>query len=355
MKILEAYLGRTVIWGALAAMTVLLVLYTFIDFVNEAEDIGKQGMTVLQAGYLTLLAVPRRVYEIFPAAVLIGSLIGLGNLAAHSELIVMRAAGISIRRVVFSVLKTGVLLMIVAVLIGEYVAPVSEQYAQQLRKVSTTAKQISLKTRHGLWARDQNRFINVKQVFPDQRLGNIRVYSFDAERRLTESVFAKKAVYQDGGWLLSGISRSLISDEGVTTRREQQERWETLVSPDLFDVIVVKPEQMSAVRLAKYVAYLKENGLETRRYALAFWTHFTTPLSSLVMLLLAVPFVFGSVRAGGAGQRLFIGIIIGLIFHMLNRALNNLALVYGIPPIIGAFMPLLIFVAIGLLAIRRLR
>jgi lipopolysaccharide export system permease protein len=350
VKLLDRYLGRTVIAGTVLALCVLVPTNAFIDFIDEIEDVGQYGYTLLQAIYRTLLTLPQGIYEFFPTAALLGGMLGLGNLAANNELVVLRASGISIARISSSVLKAGVLMTAVVVLIGEVVAPASEQMAQNLKRWPQTQR-VSLSTEDGLWAKDGNRFINVKKIYPGLRLGDLRVYVVDKAQHLVEATFASSAIYRHDRWRVTDISRSSIGPLRVVTEHRAKEFWRRLLSPELFRVITVKPEHMSAWSLAKYIAYLKANHLAAQSYELAFWTRFTLPVSSLVMLLVALPFVFGPMRSGGAGQRLFIGMLIGLAFHLFNRAFNYLALVYGLDPLLGATLPLLVFLIVGVVAI----
>jgi lipopolysaccharide export system permease protein len=352
VKLLDRYLGRAIIAGTLVALCLLVSVDGFIDFIDETQDVGA-GYTLWQALYRTILTIPQGVYEFLPTATLLGSLIGLGNLAAHNELVALRAAGVSVTRIVRSVLTTGLLIMTVAILIGELVAPVTQQWSQRVRGWGGYAPS-NLSTADGLWAKDGNRFVNVKQILPGLRLGDIRVYVLDDAQNLTEATFAAAAMYRGGRWLLSDVSHSWISHDRVVTEHSARETWQRLLAPELFKVLVLKPENMSASRLARYIEYLKANHLAAQRYELAFWTRFTTPLSSLVMLLLSLPFVFGSMRAGGTGQRLFVGMSIGLVFHLFNRALNHLALVYGLDPLLGATLPLVVFLCVGIIAMARM-
>lgn len=354
MKLLDLYLGRAVIAATALALFILVSVDSFIDFVDELQDVGEDGYTVWGAIHRTLLVVPQGFYEFFPTAALLGGLLGLGNLAANNELVVLRASGISVARIISSVLKTGIVMMIVAIFVGEFVAPVSQQRALEVKR-RAQGEGISLREQEGLWVKDRSRFINIKEIFPRLRLGDIRVYTVDEEQRLIEATFAASAIYRKGKWLLADVNHSTIDDAGVTTEHAARESWPRLVSPELLKVIMVEPEDMSAWRLAGYVDYLKANHLASQRYELAFWTRFTTPLSSLVMLMLALPFVFGPMRSGGAGQRLFIGALIGLAFHLFNRALNHLALVYGLDPLLGAALPLAVFMTVGIVAIARMR
>jgi lipopolysaccharide export system permease protein len=352
MKILDRYLGIAIVTGTLLALLLLVSLGTLMEFVDEMDEIGKQNYTYLTAILFTLLTVPQRIYEFFPAAVLLGSLLSLGNMAANSELVVMRAAGVSVARIIRSALQVGLLLTIGAILLGEFVAPASEQKAHNVRHLAKSSK-LALSTRDGLWAKDGNNFLNIQEVFPDMRLGGIRVYQFDENGRLYRFSVASSAEYTGHNWMLTNVRHTFISPERIVTRELAKERWERLLSPDLFDVITVKPQEMSANKLARYVEYLKQNRLDSSRYELAYWTRFTVPLSGLVMLLVAMPFVFGPLRSGGGGQRMFIGILIGVIFHLINQTFNKLGLVYGISPFIAATSPLFIFLTVSLGFIRR--
>jgi lipopolysaccharide export system permease protein len=353
LRRLDAYIGRNVAGGTLLALLVLTGLDALFAFIGEIDAIDGERYTFVQALVYTGLTMPRRAYELFPTCILLGSLLSLGAMAANSELVAMRAAGVSVARIVRSVLRTGVVMVVAVVVVGELVAPASEQHAQTLRAL-THSEQMQMRG-GGLWAKDGQRFVNVGAVMPDLRLLNLRIYELDEDRRLARLMNVDAARFENNRWVLSGITQSRISPEGVQSEFVAEERWPRLLAPELFSVLVVEPHQMSAATLAHYVGYLRDNNLDSARYELAFWLRFSTPLSSLVMLLLAIPFVFGSLRTGSAGQRLFIGVLIGVGFHLLNRTLNHMGLVYGLPPLLSASLPLLIFFAVALLALRRVR
>ncbi len=354
IKILDLYIARTVIGGTLLALLMLTALDVVFSFIGELNDIGRGDYGLIQALVYTALTIPRRLYDLFPSAVLLGALLGLGGLAAHSELIALRAAGISIRRIVRSALQAGVIMLLAAVLLGELVAPASEARAQSLRTFSHS-EQMSMGF-GGLWARDENRYLNVSMVMTGPRLVDLRVYEFDPQGRLSRATQAESARYVDGQWQVEGIAHSHISHtDGVRSEWVAEETWPRLLAPELFAVIVIEPQQMSALTLLSYIRYLQDNALDAAPYELAFWNRVILPLSSLVMLLLAMPFVFGSLRSGSAGQRLFIGIVVGAGFHLLNRTLNHLGLIYGLPPLLSAALPTLLFLAVGLWALQRIR
>ncbi len=351
MRLLDRYLGKAVILGTLLALLLLVSIHTLIDFVGDVQDAGEHGFTLLQVTLSTLFTVPRRIYEVFPTAVLLGSLLSLGNMAAHNELMVMRAAGISIAQIIRSSMKAGLLLVVVILLVGEFLVPRAERRIEGMKQL-TEYGTISTDSRYGLWAKDGDRFVNVQVVYPDMRFEQVWVYRLDARQRLVEATFASKAHYEDGGWTVQGVRRSLISPQGVMTQHHEQERWQRLFPPELFEIIKIEPHKLSARRLIKYIEYLKRNDLDASAYELALWTRLSVPFSGAMMLLLTVPFVFGPMRSGGAGQRLFIGLIIGIVFYLINKMITNMGLVYGLSPLLGAALPLIILLAAGLAALR---
>ncbi|MEJ2061401.1 MAG: LPS export ABC transporter permease LptG [Gammaproteobacteria bacterium] len=354
MKILDRYLARTITVGTLVALFMLVSLDAMFALVNQIGDIGKGNYDWLHAILFVALGMPRRMYELFPTSMLLGSLLSLGTLANHSELIAMRAAGVPIAGIVRSTLKAGLLLMLAAMTLGELVAPHAEAYAQRMKTEARNAN-VSVQGLGNLWAKDGDRILHVQSVLLDHRLLGIKVFVLGRDMTLKQSISARSARYDDGEWTLDDVRRSIITPTGVTVETRPSERWKHLISPELFSVIVVEPQQMSAWALARYVAYLRANRLDARRYEYAFWSRFTVPLSSLVMLLLAMPFVFGSQRKTGFGQQLFVGIMVGLGFYLLSRLSGSFGLAYGLSPFLSAASPLLLFLAASLVALRRVR
>ncbi len=354
IKHFDRYLGRTVFVGTFLVLLVLFSIDSIIDLINDLESIGKHGFTFGHAMLQLFFGMPQRLYEFMPTALLVGTLVGLGNLAARNELVVLRSVGISKRRILWATLKVGIVLIAVSMWVGETVAPVTEGYVRSLNKTGDMYK-IPIRSHYGLWVRDRddNRYINVQEMFADHRMLNVWVYEFDEQYRLKRVSFAKKAVYEDGIWRLSEIRHSLISDQGVETVTASEERWRHLITPDLFNVVTVEPEHMAAQKLKKYINYLDENKLNSRRYQLAYYNRFAVPLSGIAMLLLAVPFVFSSVRAGSLSQRIAVGVGIAIAFHLLSRVLSNLSVVYDVPPMLSAFLPATLVIVIAVIMLKR--
>ena len=354
MRILDNYIAKTIISGTLMVLLVLGALLAFVDFISELDDVGKGQYGMLEAASFVLLSLPKRLYELFPTAVLIGSLLSLGTLAGNSELTVMRAAGISIMRIVFSVLQAGFILLIFVAIIGEVVVPGSERQAQTLR-AQGLKQNIILGGGGGFWARDDQSFFYISKVFPGLNLGKINIYEFTADNQLKSITHAQSAKYRDNEWELHRVKQTEFSNGQIKSYQTKLEMRQALLNPDLFDVVSVQPENMSAFDLYQYSNYLQENQLESSHYKLAFWIKIFTPLSTLVMLLIALPFVFGSQRTGGSGNRVLIGLLLGISFFLINRTMNHLGQVYHIYPFVSASAPVFLVALASFYALRRVK
>ncbi|MEW8258102.1 MAG: LPS export ABC transporter permease LptG [Candidatus Thiodiazotropha taylori] len=348
---LDRYIGRSVLTGVLAVMLLLLVLIGFFEVVAELEDV-ERGYTTGKAYSYVFLGLPRYIYELFPVATLLGSLIGLGVLAGNSELMAMRAAGISIVRIVASVLKAGLLILAAVVWVGEYLAPLTEQQAQRM-KMEALSDQVSLKTRYGFWSRDDNTFINIRQVLPDAQLAEVSLYEYDGASRLLRAIYAERASYESDGWILQGVSVSRFSDQQIQVSQQKELTWETQLEPASLDVLTVKPHMLAAWDLWRYIDYLRNNGQASVSYEVAFWGKLAAPMVTLVMLLLSIPFVFGSLRSVSVGQRVFVGAMLGIVFYLLNRAFSYMAVVYSFNALFATALPLLFFMGLAWWMFRR--
>lgn len=352
MKILDRYLGMAVAAGTLLVMVVMIALFFFVDFVDQLGDIGKGNYGLAEAIQYLLLIQPRNIYTLFPLAALLGSLLGLGWLASNSELLVIRAAGVSLGQISWSVMKAGLLMILAVLFIGEVVAPASEQYAQTQRSLALSDR-ITLKTDYGFWTRDGRSFINIRTVLPGQRLGNINIYEFDDHHQLRVATYAKDARFVNGKWMLRGIVQSHLSADRVDTRRLKRATWESLLSPDLINVLSITPDRLSTWELHKYITYLHENDQSAGPYELAFWNRAAWPLSTALMTFLAIPFVFGSLRTVGMGQRMLIGSLVGIGFYLVNQTFSQAGLVYNFNPVLSALLPVSVFFILSFILVRK--
>ena len=345
MRLLQRYIGKAVIINIIIALVVLLGLVSIGTFANELGDVGRGRYQAYDAFVYVMMIVPRRTYEVFPVAVLLGSLIGLGGLASNSELIAMRAAGVSLREIIFSALKAGIVMMVIIVVVGELIAPNTEQYAQTMR-ASKMSEQITLKSEYGFWARDRNTFVNIRNILPGARLQDIYIYEFSDDRQLKVASYAAFAQFRNDRWLLNNIKQTEFTPKGVVSRQIERAEWESMLDPGVLSVVVVRPTMLAAWGLYRYISFLHGNGQTAIPFEVAFWSKIVSPVMTLVMVFLAVPFVFGSLRSVGIGQRVFAGSIIGTMFFLMSKILGHLAVVYQLNPLFAATFPA--FVMLGL-------
>ncbi len=352
LRILDLYIARILVTYTLLVVGVLVGLFTFVTFVDQLQDLGVGGYNLYQLVRFVLLTIPQRVHELLPMAALLGTILGLSVLAGGSELVVMRAAGISLLRIVASVIQAALVFVVFNLLLSEVVTPVTETAAQRGR-AEALQETVDQQTDYGLWMRDHHTFINVAEVLPDLTLLDVGVFEFDENRRLRSVVRASEGRFVKDRWRLVGVRQTLFEDNRVRKVETAAAYWSSALAPDILSVFLVRPEQLSVWRLKRYIEHLRENAQDTARYELAYWQKIVAPFAVMVMVILAVPFVFGQQRSGGMGRNLFVGVMLGLGFFLANKGFGYVVLVYGIPPLVGAALPTLLFLAAALFLLRR--
>ena len=351
MLILDRYIAKTIVSITVLVMFVLLALFSFSTLVNELEDVGRGDYTIWMAMQYVLLSLPRMAYQLFPSVALLGSMIGLGILASNSELLVLRAAGVSLGRIVMAVMKIGVIIALMAIILGEFIAPPAERYAQNMRAEALSDKRVDAKA--GFWVRDGENFVHVREVYADGSLGQITIYKINESLQLQELTRAKQARYEEGAWVLEALQQSQISWQKIKTENVSSERRERLLNPEMLDVVAIEPEFLTTLGLYHYIQFLQDNNLEANRYQLAFWKKIVSPVATAVMVFLAIPFIFGPLRTVAVGQRVLVGTLVGIGFHMSNEILGFLGLMYNINPVLCTVLPTAIFFLIGLTYMKR--
>nr|CAA6825899.1 MAG: LPS export ABC transporter permease LptG [uncultured Thiotrichaceae bacterium] len=355
MKLLERYLWKNILVSILVTWLSLTLLFGLFDFLSELGD-TKQGTRygTFQALLYVAYTFPRTLYTNFPYAVLIGSLMGLGNMASGSEITAMRAAGYSIRNIVITTLKLGFVLALMAFALGEWVAPKSEAYAQNF-KVRMLQKQVAVSS-NGVWLKNGDQYLAIEKIWSEKKLEGLSIYEVDIDQGGFSRILKAKSATNDGTeWQLHEVTERLLNINKVDVKYHALLEAGDLLPDNMLALAQVNPEQLTALELARFIEHQSENSLSTERFELEYWKHFTTPLSTLVMLILAAPLVFGFQRNAGAGQRIFIGILIGIAYLLLDKIISRTGLVYGLSPLLSAAAPLLLFSLAGLFMLNRIR
>jgi lipopolysaccharide export system permease protein len=368
MRIVQRYLGREILLAVALVLGALLVLYTSFDFINEINDVGKNGYRIDQAALFVLLQVPARAYELLPIGALIGTIYALAQLASHSEFTILRVAGLSTGGAVRLVMTPGLVLVVLTALLGELVTPRVEAFTQNLM-LKPGAGPVARGFRSGLWVKDNarqrdghilTRYVNIASVDTDNVLHDVRIYEYDDTQRLKDIAIATRASFvPPHAWMLADVSDTRFVDLGgslapdrVEVTRVPQRLWESELSPQLLQVLTVSPERMAARNLETYIRHLEDNKQTSDRYQIAFWKKIIYPFAVLVMMALALPFAYLHFRSGGISFKIFAGIMLGIGFYLLNNLFSRVGLLNTWPPFLSAAMPSMLALAGALGALR---
>ncbi|WP_432743996.1 LPS export ABC transporter permease LptG [Methylobacter sp. G7] len=355
MNVLTGYIVREIIKGSFIAILLLLTLFNLFTFSDQLKDLGKGSYGLTEIFYYLALTSPTVFYELMPASALLGSLFILGAMGNNRELIAMQAAGLSVMGIIRAVMLAGAILVFIAILVGEFVAPVTERTARVL-KVTAQNEQVVMGGDYGLWLREGKKFINVRKIQDDGSLADISIYELDDQRHLRQSTHAEKASFQGNKqWKLEQIKQSDISIQQVTASSQNEQVWQSSVAPDLLKIVVVNPNNLSMYDLAMYIDFLKDNHQKSHSFELAFWGRVVNPLIVFVMLLVSAPFVIGVKRGVNVGARMMIGIVIGMGFNIVDKIVGHIGLIYEINPPLMAFAPSLAVLAVALFALKRVQ
>ncbi len=349
MTLLDRYIGRSVLAGTGLVLFLLLALFFFISMLAELGRIGRGNYGFFEAVQYVGLLMPSLAYQLIPLASMMGALAGLGMLAGNSELTVMRASGVPVWRIVFAVFKSGLIVIAFAAVISEFLVAETEERAYELRSSAMAGHSRGV-GEEGFWTRNADSYIYVDRVSVGTRLLGIRVYEFDGIHRLKKITMARSAHFTGQGWLLVSVEQMTLQGDELQVEKNNAVSWDSLLDPDMLRVIDLNPARMPMRELVHYIDYLDENGLGTLHYEKALWSKLTMPLGTLVMFLLAVPFVFGSLRSVGIGQRMLVGGLVGIGFYLFDQIVSYAGLAFELSPMFTALAPslLLIIVTAGL-------
>jgi len=354
MSILDRYLLRATIAPILLVLGVLIGLSAFIEMVGQMDDIGAGNYQLIDAITYVALRVPRAAFEMLPAAALLGALLGLGNLASRSELVVMRASGVSRVRLLGSVAIAGLLLVVVMALLGESIAPTLGQYARQMRATKVLAD-VSISEGQEIWLKEGELIVNLRQLSSDFTFGGVYLFTVDGNS-LKQIARADSAdIDGNGRWLLRNYAETSFEPGQVTALTLRQAVQTYDLSPDLLGLSVVRPDLLATIGLWRYIGFLNDNGLDSVRYQVALWTRVANVISVGVMVVLALPFVFGSLRSTGNGTRMVVGLLVGLGYYLSTKMLGSSGEVFDLDPVLVAWAPTVLLLMITAVALSRVR
>lgn len=403
MKILQRYFAVNIMQAVFFVLVAFLALTAFMDLTAELPAVGQGGYQIQHAFLYVTLLLPGHVYEVMPVAALIGTIYAMSQFAASSEFTIMRASSMSTRQAIAMVFKIGIVFVLLTFFFGEVITPRTAPLAEKV-KLNAKGATVAQAFRTGMWTKDVvhadgtkgtvtgSRFFNARQFKPDGQLIDVKLYEFDTRMRLRSIVTAANATYEGNStWRLADVTETLFTNSRdgeagkggvapaaasatsaatlaqealvkgmlgqdtsiVATRKLPSMPLVSEVTPKILSVSSADPDRMSANELAVYTRHLADNKQETERFKIAFWKKLFDPLAIFVLMALALPFAYLQSRSGGVSLKIFIGIMIGVSFLLVNTLFSHLGLLTTWPPVITAIAPSLLYLLLALAALWR--
>lgn len=372
MRVLRRYFSGEIYRSVVFALIAFLALFAFFDLMGELQSVGRGPYRIEHAFLFVSLGLPAYAYELMPIAALIGTIYVMAQFAARSEFTVMRASALSMARAISLLVRIGLVLALITFVLGEFIAPRATEFREGFKRRIEGAA-LSSSFRSGLWAKDilrdpatqvvvGSRFLNASRIEVDGTVRDVQLFEFDAQMRLLRRVAAERAEFLgDGSWRLSQAHemqmQPIDSDTGngrpqaVLRSEHEHMLMRSEITPDILAVLLADPRKMSAVDLALFSRHLQENQQRSDQYEIALWKKLLYPVAVMVMMMLALPFAYTQARSGGLSLKVFVGVMIGLLFHLVNNLFSHIGLLNTWSPLATALTPSLLFLLAAIVAL----
>ncbi len=351
MMTIDRYIWKNVLQSWVIVMLVLLGLSTIFSFIDELGEI-KNDYKFYNALIYVLATLPDGAFEMVSMATLMACLIGLGQLASNSELIILRSCGLSVSRILFSVVQPVLLIIGFSLLMAQFVSPYTSQFAESYKATKKSGTEFK-SFKKGFWQREGDNFIYINRIAPQGTLYNVTIFTFDEEQHLKAARFFDSADIEQKQWKTHGIESIRIDNNEVTVNEENEGIWQSEITLRMLKLLAVGPEKLSVSSLYQYGEYLERQNQSSARYHLEFWNKIFLPISTVAMVLIAGSFIFGSLRDTPMGSRVIVGVVIALVFNQIQTLSSHVAVVYQLSPMIAALLPPLVALVIGTVMVKR--
>jgi lipopolysaccharide export system permease protein len=338
---LDWYLLKTLAVWVSVVLVVLISFRGIADFVDDIGDVGRGDYTMPKLLLITLMRTPGYFYELFPVALLIGGLLGLGGLAKQRELMAMRAAGLSVLDLLRSLLKVGLAMTFLSILIGQLVAPYLDKESELLR-AKLLHKQTILQSEHGVWIREGDTYVNIRQINPDGEISDISVYSFDDAGNLEHMQRAESATVEDDRWQLTNVEETKIEQGRNFSSSFPNRPFSAELDEDMLINLGIEPAFLTIGQLFNYISFLQEHEQRSSEHEVVFWSKLASPVIGIMMLIMSLPFVMRDIRSSDIGKHLMAGILIGVVFFLISQTLGFAGIIYNVSPVLVAWSPVVL-------------
>jgi lipopolysaccharide export system permease protein len=347
MTILFKYIVRSVLSATAMVILVMTSLILIINFLDEMRDIGTGDYGLIQAVFHVFLELPNNIYHFFPMIALLGAVLGLGLLAAHQELVVMRTSGLSTRQITGANVAAAFILILIVTFAGECIAPPAHRLAESHKQSAENGGQ-AVATVSGVWIHEGNNFLNIQQVIGLKHLEGVTRYEFNDHHQLLAAYFIQSLDLVKKQWILHGGVKTTFVNNTASHSVFNDGTWDLFLNPQLLNVGLAEPSAMTLFELRQYSNHLIKNGLQATEFQFEFWKRVLQPFATLVMILLALPFVMRFSRSVTMGWRVVFAVVVGFIFYMFNAFLGQISIVFQFSPFLAAILPTLLFAFSGL-------
>jgi lipopolysaccharide export system permease protein len=353
---LASYIVIGVLRGTAFVALALVTVASVIEFIGQLDDVGLANYGLREALIFVALRIPHKLFDVLPAAALLGALFSLGNMAVHRELVIMRTSGVSHYRLLVSVGSAGFVLLVIMVLLGESLAPSLGAYARTMR-ADALLEDVDTASSRSTWFKVGDRIFNLRQPRAGQGFDlAAQIFELQDDIRLRQIASAESVTtIRPDVWHLLGYAETVFDDQGISATRLDQTDKDYELNPELLGLSEVREDLLDTRELIDYIAYLENNGLDASRYLAAYWGRIANGASVVLMSVLALPFVLGGLRSAGTGARMIIGLTIGLGYYVLVRLSAQIGDVFSLDPVVAAWAPGGLLLLVTMVAVLRLR
>jgi len=362
LKTVRLLLYRDIVASVFFVALAFLSLFFFIDFVDELESVGKNGKTVWDVVLTTVLEMPGRLYDLFPIAVLIGTIYSLARMAQASEFTILRTSGLGPGRALRLLAVLGAAFGLLTFVVGDYLAPASERQSVSLKARASGGLTLGgagawLKERRSTPEGERNYSVNVAGANEKGELKGIRIFEFDVDGRLLSRTQARLGrVSDEGVWTLFDAEVARWPAAGgpgltlVKLEKDASMQWSSTLTAQVVSAAVLPVSTMTTLELWRYSAHLSEQEQASQDQQIRFWRKALYPLACLVMVALALPFAYLHARSGGISFKVFGGIMLGISFVLLNNLSGYIGVLRGVTPWVAAATPGLLYLLMSMAA-----
>ncbi len=343
--ILIIYLLKRFLLGLLVSLVVLVSIEIFFSFSSEIKYLNEGNYDFNTILKYIILSIPRSIDTMFPYSVLIGTLLSLGAMAADMEFVAMQSAGVSVRKILVIILLQTFLVSSIFYTAVDSVVPKFSSKAESIR--NTALKKQSYFNKNGTWFKNNNSFIKILEIYPGDIVKGVSVYTYDDDNQLSTVNYIQSAKFVEGKWNLENVITIDLAVSPIATERSQNILSDDLIDIKLIDIKTDKSYSLSLKDVRRNIKYLESNNLDASIQEKIFWDKIMKPVATVIMLFLAMPFIFGRMRSINTSKRIVIGLFIGIIFFIISSILPNIGLIIGVHPLISVTSPLIVFAILG--------